>query len=136
MNANGEIDAVKDDGDNNDVDVDGIDIEDKEKPRKEYANMAMVVLDFINEVIPSRNLFKDRKGNFMSTIGRHHGHFRVFSGSAMNFSRTVRFLGVVIIVMSEIFVDTLFFGVFFPSDGSCNVLLTEVSHLIDYIDSF
>jgi hypothetical protein len=37
-------------------------------------------------------------------------------------------IGLVIIVLSELFADTLFFGIFYPSDGTCDVHTTEVSH--------
>lgn len=107
-----------------DCNVDKIFAEEKGN-RQSYAYMAMIVVDFVNGVIPSRNLFQEKKGNFFNSIVRNHDYFRALSGSAMNLPRYIRFLGFVIIVLSEIFVDTLFFGVFYPSDGTCNVYTTQ-----------
>jgi hypothetical protein len=108
------------------VDCDDDEISEEGKGnRQSYAHMAMVVVDFLNGVIPSRNLFQEKKGNFFNSIVRNHDYFRALSGSAMNLPRYIRFLGFVIIVLSEIFVDTLFFGIFYPSDGTCNVYTTQ-----------
>jgi hypothetical protein len=121
-NTKAEVDIVSDDDD-----VNGIVIE-EEKPEKRYAFNAMVVVDFMDGVIPNRNLFKERTGNFLNAIVLNHDYLKSLSGATMNFPRTCRFLGFVIIVLSEIFADTLFFGIFYPSDGSCNVLTSEVRY--------
>lgn len=120
-----EIEVINVDVDDDDDEVYGIVVE-EEKPKTRYAYMSMVVVDFIHGIIPSRNLFREKKGNFVSSIVRNHGYFRALSGSTMHLSRTVRFVGLVIILLTEIFADTLFFGIFYPSDGTCDVYTTEV----------
>jgi hypothetical protein len=45
----------------------------------------------------------------------------------MKMSRTIRFIGVIIIILSGIFVDTLFFGIFYPSDGTCDVFTEQTT---------
>jgi hypothetical protein len=103
----------------------------EEKRVKGYAFNAAVVVDFMDSVVPNRSLFKEKKeGNMLNIIALNHDYFKAFSGATMRTSRFCRFLGLVIIVMSEIFTDTLFFGIFYPSDGTCNVYTTEVRNLL------
>jgi hypothetical protein len=121
---------------NND-DIDGLPVAmGVEEHEKGYAFNATVVVDFMDGVIPNRNLFKEKKGNMLNIIVLNHDYFKIFSGATMNISRTCRFLGLVIIVMSEIFTDTLFFGIFYPSDGTCNVYKTEVRIFLCIVDGF
>jgi hypothetical protein len=119
------LDILNDD----DNDNDRIAME-EEKCKMGYAFNAAVMVDFMDSVIPNRNLFKEKKGNMLNIIVLNHDYFKAFSGATMNISRFCRFLGFVIIVLSEIFTDTLFFGIFYPSDGTCNVYTTEVRKLL------
>lgn len=116
---------AKTDGDNDD----GIVVE-EENPQRMMAYTAMVVIDFMDGVIPTRNLFKEKRGNFFSMVVLNHEYFRALSGASMGVTRTIRFLGIVIIVLSEFFINTLFFGIFYPSDGTCNVYTTKVIYVI------
>jgi hypothetical protein len=99
--------------------------------KKGYAFNAAVVVDFMDSVVPNRSLFKEKKGrNILNIIVLNHDYFKVFSGASMTMSRFCRFVGFIIIVLSEIFTDTLFFGIFYPSDGTCTVYTTEVRNIL------
>jgi hypothetical protein len=120
------LDALNDDENGNDGIAMG-----EEKCEKGYAFNAAVVVDFMDSVVPNRSLFKDKKGrNMLNIIVLNHDYFKAFSGASMTISRFCRFVGLVIIVLSEIFTNTLFFGIFYPSDGTCNVYTTEVRNLL------
>jgi hypothetical protein len=105
-------------GDDNDVD-------EEEQHEKGYSFNALIVVDFMDNVIPNRNLFKEKTGNILNLIAMNHDYFRSLSGATHYISRTCRFLGLMVIILSEIFTDTLFFGIFYPSDGTCNVYTYE-----------
>jgi hypothetical protein len=90
-------------------------------------SMSLAVVDFMHEVIPDSNLSSKKKGNLITSILKNHEYLRCFSSTPMSVTRTIRFLGVVTTVLTALFADTLFFGIFYPSDGTCNIYKTEVS---------
>lgn len=106
------------------------DYDEDEEILKKNAFMTLAIVDFMHEVIPERNMLSKIKGNLFHKILTNHNYFRFLSSSPMRVSRTIRFLQVVITVLSALFADTLFFGIFFPSDGTCDRLTNEVSLLI------
>lgn len=111
-------------------DIDGMVGKDDEKVERKYAFMSMAVVDFMHDIIPSTNILTKNRGNLFHNIFINHEYFRCFSSVPMGTSRTIRFLEVVIAVLTALFADTLFFGIFFPSDGTCSIYKTEVSQLV------
>jgi hypothetical protein len=134
FNAKVEDDMVDDD-DDTDNDTDGIIIK-EEILQEDQSMMTMVVVDFIHKVIPSRNLFQEKEGNLRKALLRNHDYIRAFSSSKINMSRTCRFIEILILVLSKIFVATLFFGICYPSDGTCNVYTTEVRNTPCKVNGF
>jgi hypothetical protein len=66
--------------------------------------------------------------NALNIIFVNHVYLKMFAGSSLKLSRTVRFLDLVSLVLVCIFVDTVFFGVFFHIDSPCARLFTKVIH--------
>jgi hypothetical protein len=97
--------------------------------RKLHSNMALV-MQFLYEVFPGNSIFPKSKGNSFRVIFAMHDYTRYLSSSPMVKTRTIRFLELVIILLVGLFIDTLFFGVFYPSDDTCPILITEATCLI------
>jgi hypothetical protein len=57
----------------------------------------------------------------------NHDYSKAFFGSEMSNTRVVRFLQFVIVVLVVVFADTLFFGILYPSDGTCTAYVTEAT---------
>jgi hypothetical protein len=106
-------------------------IQGEKKVENRNDSMSLAVVDFMHEVIPDSNLSSKKKGNLITSILKNHEYLRCFSSTQMSVTRTMRFLGIVTTVLTALFADTLFFGIFYPSDGTCNIYRTEVSQF-DY----
>jgi hypothetical protein len=68
----------------------------------------------------------------LKIIVGNHGFTNMFFGEMSN-TRVIRFLQLVIVLLTVIFGDTLFFGIFFPSDSTCTVYVTEVSITLSFV---
>ena len=84
-----------------------------------------VVTEFAHNLFPGSSIFA-KKRNFLEIISVYHDYFAMLAGSTLNKSRTVRFLHLVSIVLTLIFVDTVFFGIYFPGNSTCNVMTDKV----------
>ena len=84
-----------------------------------------VVTEFASELFPSGSIFKE-KWNVVNSIFVHHNYFAMFAGSKLNQSRTILFLQLVSVVLTSIFVNTVFFGIYFPSNSPCSVNTDKV----------
>jgi hypothetical protein len=88
------------------------------------------VTEFLYHMFPGNSIFaKNGQRNVWHLFFSNHEYTRVFSGSSVGLTRTVRFLQVVIIILTALFTDTLFFGIFYPSDETCPVNLRKVTCL-------
>ena len=67
--------------------------------------------------------------NMIYTLQRTHYISHMFFGSSIRVSRTLRYLDMVKIVLLGIFIDTVIYGVFFPSDSTCTALTTKLTCL-------
>ena len=54
----------------------------------------------------------------------------MFAGADLTKSRTIRFIDIISLVLASIFADTVFFGIYFPSDSSCEVLKEKVRQIV------
>jgi hypothetical protein len=97
---------------------------------KSYEKEAVIV-EFLHILFPGRAIFKG-KSNFFHTIAVNHDYFKMFGGSTMTRSRTIRFLELVVLVLVTLFVDTVFFGVFYPVN-QCSLYTDEVNIKTDVI---
>ena len=85
-----------------------------------------IITEFLQKLFPGCSIFSGRNDAFQ-VIASNHDYFKMFIGSDVTKSRTIRFLDVVTIILSCIFADTVFFGIFFPSDTDCAVSKDKVS---------
>ena len=88
---------------------------------------AAVVTEFASNLFPSGSIFK-KKWNTVNSIFVYHDYFAMFAGSKLNRSRTIRFLHLVALVLTSIFVDTVFFGIYFPGNSTCSLMTDKVCH--------
>ena len=73
------------------------------------------ITEFLHRLFPGHAIFT-KKTNAMVIIAVNHDYFKMFGGSTMTRTRTIRFLELVTLVLVTLFVDTVFFGVFYPTD--------------------
>ena len=67
------------------------------------------------------NLLRDT----MFTLKRTHYMSSAFFGSSLRLSRTLRYLDMCKMILLGIFIDTMIYGIFFPSDSTCTKLMTR-----------
>ena len=82
------------------------------------------IIEFLHILFPGRAIFK-KKSHALDLIAVNHDYFKMFGGSRMTQSRTIRFLELVVLVLVTLFVDTVFFGVFYPAN-ECDTNNNEV----------
>lgn len=84
-----------------------------------------IITEFLQKLFPGHSIFSGRN-DALRVITSNHDYFKMFIGSDVTKSRTIRFLDVVTVILSCIFADTIFFGIFFPSDTDCTATSDEV----------
>ena len=95
--------------------------------------LTVAVTDFLHKLFPGNSIFA-KKRNAIEIISVYHDYYKMFSGSAMSHTRTIRFLSFVILILVCVFSDTVFFGIFFPVDSPCLQMTQEVSELEEVYD--
>jgi hypothetical protein len=100
----------------------------------------VLIAEFTDQVIPG--VYSLNKGELLFERGKYkvnasawadsfrtlrktHYLTGMLYGSSMRTSRTLRFLEMVRIVLMGIFIDTLIYGVYFPSDATCSAFTTK-----------
>ena len=86
---------------------------------KAYESEAAII-EFLHILFPGHAIFTKRSHTF-DIIAVNHDYFKMFGGSTMTQSRTIRFLELVVLVLVTLFVDTVFFGVFYPANACENI---------------
>ena len=76
------------------------------------------ITEFLHRLFPGHGIFK-KKANAIMILASNHDYFKMFGGSTKTRSRTIRFLELVALVLINLFVDTVFFGVAYPAN-TCN----------------
>ena len=76
------------------------------------------ITEFLHRLFPGNGIFK-KKTNARVILAANHDYFKMFGGSTMTRTRTIRFLELVALVLVTLFVDTVFFGIFNPAN-TCN----------------
>ena len=97
-----------------DVDSDTDTVDDYNDDQNTCSTEASIT-EFLHRLFPGHAIFT-KKTNALVIIASNHDYFKMFGGSTMTRTRTIRFLGLVKLVLVTLFVDTLFFGVFYPTD--------------------
>ena len=100
-------------------------VDDADEERKNWSTEASIT-EFLHRLFPGHAIFS-KKTNAMVIIAVNHDYFKMFGGSTMTRTRTIRFLGLVTLVLVTLFVDTVFFGVFYPIDV-CDLNTDKVTH--------
>ena len=85
-----------------------------------------IITEFLQKLFPGCSIFSGKNDAFRVIVS-NHDYFKMFIGSDVTKSRTIRFLDVVTVVLSSIFADTIFFGIFYPSDVVCTTSSDEVT---------
>ena len=113
---------------------------DENDPASNALEAQILIAQFSNHVLPEyytsneklltrktgkqtvdKKLWKDA----FTTVRRNHYLTAMFYGSSLRESRTLRFLAMSRKILLFLFIDTVVFGVFFPSDASCHGLKTK-----------
>ena len=122
-------------GDHSDITGDlesvGFESEDVHDEERNHA-MAAVVTEFLYKLFPGRSIFKKNR-NALNIVYVNHVYTRMFAGSSLNTSRSIRFLQLVSLVLVCLFVDTIFFGVFYPTNDPCIQYDTKVTKCSYYL---
>ena len=101
----------------------------RSKDKEKVHVTAAVVTEFLHKLFPGRAIFS-KKRNALGIICIHHNYIAMFVGSPLTQTRTMRFLDLVSLVLTSLFADTVFFGVFYPSDATCISYKDKVSSFI------
>ena len=91
---------------------------------REYTPTATVT-EFLHKLFPGLGIFT-KKNTFFDVVAENHDYFRMFGGSTMTQPRTIRFLQLVTLVLVALFVDTIFFSIFYPRGTICSVHTNKV----------
>ena len=102
---------------------------DNVRTEKSYRSEA-VFTEFMHKLFPGHAIFS-KKTSALIIIAVNHDYLKMFGGSTMTHSRTVRFIELVSVVLVSLFVDTVFFGVFY-SPASCTQYDTEVNTTVNW----
>jgi len=81
-----------------------------------------VVASFLDSVMPEESLQKASDASwasFLATMLKHHKYSAILFGSSVKFPRTLRWASITMAFLLNIFFTTVFFGVFYPDDGTC-----------------
>ena len=101
-----------------------------------------LIADFANQMLPRQYMTletEDSEGKVTAnnalaetifTLQRTHWICHMFFGTSLAESRTLRFLECCRMVLLGLFIDTVIYGVFFPSDGSCAEFQTKATCLL------
>jgi hypothetical protein len=89
--------------------------------------IANVVADFLNSVMPEGSVSqgKQRWTGLMHRMLKEHDYTAMFYDPSLKYPRSLRFLNVSMQILINLFVDTIFYGVFYPDTGICEQLVTE-----------
>jgi REJ domain len=102
---------------------------------------SVLIAEFSNRMIPvsyaiNENSLQHKRGtyfmedntwtNALRTLRKTHYVSQMFFGASIKNSRTLRFLEMSRVILLGVFIDTLFFGIYFPSDATCAVNTSRV----------
>jgi len=88
---------------------------------EEVSTLEELVVQFFDNVLNSTGLLTQRKRilRFRNAVLREHPWIRPFTYPSIRVPRTIRYLNLCTEVMIIIFLDSLFFGLFYPDDATC-----------------
>lgn len=85
------------------------------------SKVAETVAHFLRRVLPADSLIGKYSPlkKYMDALYEEHDFTSFVASPSMSRTRAVRWMNAMMGLMSQLFIDTLFFGIFFPNDGSC-----------------
>ena len=83
-----------------------------------YSQIAMAT-NFVVNKFPGDLIYTNQRGVLLRTILTEHEYTGVFTDVPLATSRTLRFIELASTILVALFLTTLFFGVFYPSDDTC-----------------
>ena len=87
------------------------------------------VTEFLHRLFPGHAVITKRS-SFIRIVADNHNYFKMFGASTLTQPRSIRFLDLVALVLVSLFVDTLFFGIFFPGGPFCSMKTNEVRDML------
>ena len=93
-----------------------------------YSHIALTTA-FVAKKFPGDVIYTHPHGNLLRTIFNEHAYTTIFAAAPLASSRTERFLELATDMLIALFISTLFFGVFYPSDQTCSSHTTKQSCL-------
>jgi hypothetical protein len=101
------------------------------KINKQTAQGLIVLKNFVDEAMPPRALLAkgDILRRFISALATYHPYVCMLSHPSCMTTRTMRWLSVTRGILISLFIDTLFFGIFYPDDMTCPTFTTEAACL-------
>ena len=103
----------------------------KEGSKEDASKIQHLLKELFSTVLPGEDLMSEPSAYriFMSAVFRNHDLTSMFAGPSQVDTRAMRWLAVVRAVLVNMFVDTIFFGIFFPSDATCTLFFTKTDCL-------
>ena len=84
-----------------------------------------VVSEFFFKLFPGNSIFS-KKNNVAEIVCSHHNYFTMFYTSTVAYSRTIRFIDLISLILTSLFADTVFFGIFYPVSSHCTLMKDKV----------
>ena len=84
------------------------------------------VTEFLHRLFPGHAVITKRS-SFIRIVADNHDYFKMFGASTLTQPRSIRFLDLVVLILVSLFVDTLFFGIFYPVGEFCSAMTNQVS---------
>ena len=88
------------------------------------------VSSFFDNALPPSSLLESKSGwlRFWQAILREHNWIRCFTYPSLRLPRVIRYLTICTELMIILFVDSLFYGILFEDDGSCEEMSGRYGH--------
>ena len=90
---------------------------DNDEKNVSHLERSLIVAEFLNKLFPGQTIFS-RSRNALDVITANHEYSTMFTSSLIR-TRTIRFLRTVINLLVCLFVDTVFYGIYFPAKSNC-----------------
>ena len=96
---------------------------------KDELYVANVVADFLISVMPEGSVSqgKQRYMGLLNRMLKEHDYTAMFYDPSLKYPRSLRWLNVCMQLLINLFVDTIFFGMFYPDTGLCEQHTTKTT---------
>ena len=108
-----------------------IDKPEETKSAQQFRTTA-VVTEFLFKMFPGRSIFIKKK-NLWGIVGVQHRYLSMFVPSTVTQTRTIRFFNLLSLILTSIFADTVFFGIFYPAHSACTSMTNKVNPIRRFV---